>query len=186
MVAKIAEQKTAMYRHYIQQTGKDANVTIPIILHLLIQQLVCQDPILYRLIVIFQPNHKQRLISFPCFFQGTFLEEVVQRTIALPDTNNNKVDKWEKEDFCLFLDQKTIANLSSMISLGFLAVKDNLLSLKISSLGTIADLTLAHKELQAPAWHSIEETKKYNGLQKLFGAATKLENLKALSNVLIR
>lgn len=79
-----------------------------------------------------------------------------------------------------------MANLPSMISLEFFAIKDDLLSLKIPSFGTVADLTLAYKELQALTWYLIKKTKKYNGLLKLFSAATKLESLEALLDALIR
>lgn len=78
-----------------------------------------------------------------------------------------------------------MANLSSIISFRFLAVKDNLLSLKILSLDIIADLILAHKKLQALAWHLIKKTKKYNRLLELFGTTTKLKSLEALLDILI-
>lgn len=77
-------------------------------------------------------------------------------------------------------------NLLSQISLAFFAVKNNLLSLKIPGLSTVTDLTLAHKELQASAWHPVEKTKKYDGLSELLSAATKLESLGALLDTLIR
>lgn len=79
-----------------------------------------------------------------------------------------------------------MANLSLIISSEFFAIKDNLLFLKITSFGTIADLTLAHKKLQAPAWHPIKKTKKYNGLSEFLNAAIKLKSLKALLDALIR
>lgn len=79
-----------------------------------------------------------------------------------------------------------MANLPPMISPRFLTVEDDLLSLKILGLSTVTDLTLAHKKLQAPAWHLIEKTKKYDKLLKLFGAATELGSLRVLLDALIR
>lgn len=73
-----------------------------------------------------------------------------------------------------------------MISSGFFAIEDNLLSLEISSLDIIADLTLTHKELQTPAWHLMEKAKKYKKLSESLDSAIKLENLRALSDTLIR
>lgn len=185
-IAEIAEQECSMYRHHMRQTGKDANTTIPIMLHSLIQQLVRQDPALYRLIVTLRPDHKWRLMSYPCFLQGTLPENIVQGAVAIPDTMSKEADEWEKEDFRLFSNREAMANLPPMMSPGFLAVEDDLSSLEIPGLGTVADLTWAHKELQTPAWHPVEETRKYEGLSEPLGAATELGSLGALSDALVR
>ena len=188
-IANVAQQESAMYRHHMRLAGREAKIAVPILLYSLVQQLVRQDPAIYRLTVTLRPDHAWRLISYPCFLRGMLPEEdtapnLVQGAVPIPDKEWD--DNWQRGEIRMFMNKKgNTANYLPTAAPGFLAVADDLSTLEFPGLGTVEDLSWAHTQLTLPSRYPTESAHKYKELRIHFPVAMGLTSLGAFSDALV-
>lgn len=182
-IADVVREDFNMHHHHIRLPDRKPETPLPTTLYSLAQQLIRQDPLLYRIMVTLRPEHAWKLISYPCFLRKSLPDNeeapnLVQLTMVMGGDNRGDVsaEAYGKE---------VLKGNSQWLLPGFVKVNEDLQYLEREDLGTLDNIARAHQTLEVLGTYPQKHAQAYEEAWDYFPAGAEIFNLGALSDALL-